>query len=323
MNDVFLLNGRPVTVGSSDVASILGLSPYGGPWQTWCRLVGLTERYTNVGDGAQQRGRMFEPAIGHRWLSEHAEEALREGWVMQPGPPIGMPARPGPLPWMSCREDFAVGRPAEAITLVVEAKSCRMFDPSWDDGPIEYITQATWQNTCIRPVRGVTIAAFATIQEEYREIVVCRNEKLERKITRRVWDWYERHVLGETPPPIDGSDGCSTALGLMHKQTRQTFRDATETDRALARDLHRLRREIAELEVQQTLVENTLKDSVGEYAGIEGVLTWREQKGSTRLNIPSEIVKTYVPEHIIEKYAVRGKPHRVLRLKAEKEADNG
>ncbi len=321
MTDVLTLNGAPVTVGSSDVAAILGLSPWGSPWSAWCRLVGLTPRYTSDATGDQARGRMFEPAIGHRWLAEHQDEAVREGWVMYPGPPIGSPARPGPYPFMSCREDFAVGRPATAIELLVEAKSCRMFGDDWNPGPVQYVTQSIWQNACLLPARGVTIAAFATIQEEYREIPVERNEKLERKLTRRIWAWYERHVLGGQPPPVDGSDGCAVGLQAMHKQTRQELREPTDVDRALARDLHQVRRELAELEIEQTRIENTLKASVGEYAGIKDVLTWREQRGSLRLNIPRDVVQTYVPEHILQKYTVQGRPHRALRLKAEKESE--
>ena len=77
------------TIGSSDVAAILGLSPWSSPMQAWARLTGLVERYDRIYVEALNivgltRGmlsrQVSDAAWGGflHWLRVKAEEAGRD-----------------------------------------------------------------------------------------------------------------------------------------------------------------------------------------------------------------------------------------------------
>ena len=55
------MNESIPTIGSSSIASILGLSPWSSPWDVWARMHGLTESTSSL---ATARGHILEPAIG-------------------------------------------------------------------------------------------------------------------------------------------------------------------------------------------------------------------------------------------------------------------
>lgn len=322
MKDVLLLEGRPVTVGSSDVSGILGVSKWSNPWSTWCRLVGLTERYGGPTTDAMKRGNMLENSMGQRWCDENPDLMIQQGLIVYPGPKIPMPGKPGPHPFMSCRDDFSAYEINTAtLRRVIEGKSTRYFDSEdgWtvESAPIWYVTQVFWQFACLSPTDGGHIAAYATVLDEYRDYRIERNERLERRLVARCWDWYEKYVLTGQPPPIDGSDACADGLSKLYSgpdDDRKAWKKAKLTpdneDLALQRDIHVLNGQIEALQDAVGRRKNALRAKIGSAYGIKQVAVYYPV---TRTSVDVEKLRQKYPL-IAEELTVTAPESRVLKV---------
>ncbi len=251
------------SIGSSDVASILGLGPWARPWQTWARLVGLVPRYDHADTPAQARGRMLEGAIGARYAAE-----LQIAHI--PGPRLDA----GPVTrdeWMHARPDFWAGpwgAPASECWLL-ECKTLRRFDGSW--GPAgtaevvpHYLVQTVWQ-MAVCDVDRCDLAAFAMHTDEWRVYRIDRSAEVEALIVEDVRLWYERHVLGATPPTVDDTPECGRLLARMSAApARKVTADAADTEREIIAELAELQPELDALDKRRRLLRNTLSARMGE-----------------------------------------------------------
>lgn len=133
------------TIGSSDIASILGLSAWSSPMQTWARLTGLVARYDDKQTKVTTRGNRMEAAL-RNWRAEDL------GIAITPGPVIGRDkpwVAAAPYEWAHSRPDGSYEED-EGITLV-ECKTVRRYDddewgtPGSADIPAYYLAQVLWQ----------------------------------------------------------------------------------------------------------------------------------------------------------------------------------
>lgn len=297
----------PPTIGSSDVAAILGVSRWGSPWETWARLVGLIPRYSSTPDGAQARGNMFEVAIGARYAEE-------TGVTLRRGPPISEPPLLHPdEPWRAARPDFL------AEDRLVEAKTTRRLSdedgwgaPGSDRVPVYYACQVVWQLSIVSSIHGIErgdLAAFGTLGEEWAVYTLRRRERLERALVARVRDWYEAHVLTGDPPVVDHTDGCGRALARLHRDVApgKVRLDPTAEDLALARDLARVRRLLEETTQERDLLQHRLCARIGDAYGMRGVADWSPVVG--RSSIDAAGLRRDHPE-IAAAYTKTGEPSR-------------
>lgn len=308
-------SGSLPTVGSSDVAAILGMSPWASPWSAWTRLVGLVPRYNTSDTPAQARGRMLEPAIGARY-------ALEQGVAIVPGPPITEHPLIHPTKsWMAARPDFFAGAAGVAPDRIVECKSARVLDA--DDGwgeagtgrvPVHYAIQVAWQLAVVHAIGGVErcdLAVYATVTDDWRVYSLHRSAPIERRIIAVVEIWFERHVVEGVMPAIDGSADCGRALGLVHRSPTREWRQPSAEDRSIASDLARVRAELAALEQRSAALEHHLQSRIGDAYGLDGIATWAPRKGRARLD--EKALRQAHPE-IAQRFTVAGEPGRTFRF---------
>lgn len=300
-----------VTVGSSDVAAILGISPWQSQWDVWARLTGLVPRYSQTDTQAQARGRWMEPALASRYALDRQVEV----W---PGPQIGHEPMIGPEPWMHARPDYYARSAAEGAWLL-EVKTTRTYDGWGADGtdkaPPHYLVQCVWEAVVCLSER-VDLVSYATIDEEQRIYLIRPTERLRRSLVERVRDWFEHHVVEGEPPAIDGSSGCMAALLARHPvATPKTWVEATTADLAIAKDLVRVRQELAHLADAKVELENKFRDRIGDAYGLRDgkdlIATWGARKGSVKID--ADRLRTELPE-IAARYTTVGKPSRSFRF---------
>jgi predicted phage-related endonuclease len=314
---------RTTTVGSSDVAGILGLSPWAGPWDAYARLTGLVPRYSETDTPAQARGRMMELGIGERWA---IERGLVFGVDVVRGPSITAPPLVHPtVPWIAGRPDFF----AAPVKAILEGKTSRSFGDDWGPTaaprlPVYYACQVAWQLAVVVHTHGIEtchVGALSMTDDEWRVIVVHRSERIERRLVARVRDWFERHVLAGVPPPLDGSDGCGVALGKMHPRVRQQTREADAVDLALARDLARVRRELADLGSQDARIVNAIKARMGDagtlYADGRKLAAWSERRGRETVDLDG--LRAEAPDLVAKHTRPRGETTRSFTFTPPKE----
>lgn len=308
-------------IGSSDVAGILGESPWSTPWSVWSRLVGLTKRDSG-GTTETEDGNMLEPGILARYARERSVDVIA-------GPPVTAPFFVHrEHAWMGCHPDGFV-----LPSLVVEAKAPRTLDTEeWGPHgsrhvPRHYALQSLWLMAVLGMDR-CDLVAYARYDRDdrWRIYPLERKEQLERIIIGLVSDWREAYVLTNTPPPVDGTNDCAKALASMHtERTEKVYRTATEGDLALARDLLRVRKEMHALKESEKLYGNLLRASIGDAYGLKmadgtEVATHGVAKG--RASIDSKLLKAELPE-VAAKYTKVGAPSRRFRFTLdEQENDN-
>lgn len=220
-------------VGSSDVPAILGLSPYKGPYDVWMRLQGRGLR--DDPDEDMRRGTRWEPLV----LAVYAGDTGR----LVRKPPAHATWRHPEVRWATASPDALVVD--ERRSGAVEAKTDRNTERSWgqagtihrwDDAAaqrvrIDYALQSYWQ-AWVCDLAFVDLAVLLP----YYELRVYRMERdleLERALVARVSAWYERHVVGREPPPLDGSDAASADLRRRFEGGRGARR-ASAGERVLA-----------------------------------------------------------------------------------------
>lgn len=310
---------KVATIGSSDVAAILGLSPWSSPWSAWTRLVGLVPRYSSTDTAAQSRGRWMEPALAARYAQDRDVEV----W---PGPQIGQEPLIGPEPWMHARPDY-FARSTKAGAWLLEVKTTRTYDGWGPDGsdkaPTYYLVQCVWE-AVVCSSELVDLVSYATIDEEQRIYPVRPSDRLRRSIVNRVRDWREAYVLTGEPPPIDSTDGCTAGLlARFPVAVAKMWREATREDLALAADLARVRRQIDELKAEKVEIENRFRERIGDAYGLRAdkkqIATWGLRKGSA--TIDADRLRAELPD-VAAKYTTVGKPSRSFRFPFDTQGDS-
>lgn len=293
---------RRRAIGSSDIAALIGLSPWGSPYSVWADKVLGADGF----DSEQMEwGRLHEPAIVDKSARRLGVEITgRHVYVQHPR-----------YPWAASELDATwADRPAEAHG-VLEVKSTR--DWKWEAVPAHYEVQVQWQlETADEPEAWIGCLHAGSMLELYR---VERDRKVGAALIRIAGRFWERHVAAMIPPPVDGQAATSTALARRYP-TPEPALVADVSD--LAADVSRLR-EIAgsqrALKAERAVLENRLKSALGaaETGQIDGaeVVSWHPH---IRPQIDSERLRADHPQ-IAEDYTVR-KPVRRFLIKEDTHA---
>lgn len=186
---------RKFHIGSSDVAAILGLSPWGSAADVWASKV-YPETPDSAANTAMKRGIRLEPLI-----LDQAERDL--------GPIERDKTVTGEWPVMEANLD---GWHASTNT-VVEVKTTHSFGPEWgeegDDAlPDNYIVQVMHQMYCCGPqcMKAMVYAAMPNLRTgEYdlRIYSVVRDNDLIDHIVRECRTFWESYVVAKVKPEAE------------------------------------------------------------------------------------------------------------------------
>lgn len=310
----------PGTIGSSDVATILGLSPWGNAWDVWSRVRGDVG-YDHTNTPSQARGRMLETAL-------LAQYALDTGLVVVPGPPIGAKPVAGPEPWMHDRPDAWAGAAGGPPDRVLEAKTSRFLDAEYgwgqegtDEVPLHYLVQCAWHMACCGLER-CDLVAFGTVRDDFRVYTVHRDPVLEKKVINKARAWYQRHILGDVQPPPDDTDACRRALAAAYRargaKAERPVREADDQDHALVERLREVRAAEDHIASQRKTLEAQLMQRMGDAGELRALggsrlVSWGDRKG--RDSIDTKALRRDHPE-IARKYTTTGAPSRAFKLES-------
>lgn len=244
-------------IGGSEIAAVIGISPYLSAFNLWHRKRGTFGPHVDLDNPAMNWGRRLEESIIERWFEDHEELRPAE---------FGLCAH-GERPYQLATPDMiACEGPADTHPVaVVEAKTTDSWDgwgePGTDDVPLWYRAQALWN----LDVFGVDVAYMPVLSrgKDYREYVIYRNRAARGDLTfmRKAAKRFMRTVERDQAPPIDGSDSTREALWLLHPSV--VDHDVTVPD-DLADDYRWLREELRRVETELSGITNELLALIGE-----------------------------------------------------------
>lgn len=277
------LQERKKGLGGSDIAAILGLSPWRGPLEVYADKRGLIE---DAPDAPHlEWGRRLEGVVAQKYA-----EGLPVGLGLHRGDAGGYGAPlVGPEEWMRASPDGLVGSTGVDISPVgwgLEIKTSRSStgwgDPGTDEIPAYYRTQVAWYQAVLGLDRwDVAVLIGGT---DYREYTVRRDAELERRIVESARAFWFDHVVAGVPPAPGPQSGPTVAA--LYKQAGDEIVDAPTEATTWAYELRIAKEAESKASEQRAELENRIKSVIKEAAGLRGdgwSATWKASRTAERV----------------------------------------
>lgn len=267
-------------LGSSDVAAIVGLSKWRGPWDVWLEKTGraAVEREDSE---AQALGKALEPVV----LALYGQQ---QGVKVLPS----FRAFDRERPWRRAQLDGAVdgapiGLEAKTAGIVGYTRSAA-WGATWSDQiPQAYLCQCHWQLAVVPQWERVHVPVLLA-GRGFQVYEVSRNREFEEWLTGECDFWWKEFVLANKEPPVDCSDECGKYLAEIHPlRPEAQWLESTPALDEVATMLRDVRDSRKELEAQEELLKNRLRSAIGDARGLRGdwgaVLWASSGRGGRRL----------------------------------------
>lgn len=187
---------RRTGIGSSDCSAILGLGKYGSPWTVWLDKTGRGPADPGPSE-AMQWGTLLEPVI-------RAEFARRTGLTVVESPTLRSTARP----WQMYSPDGLI---ASARALVEIKNASAWLASDWDEQVPDHAELQIQHGCAVTGADGAYVVGLIggnRLTWQY----VPRDDDLIATINDAEQHLWERYILADVEPPIDGSDATAEAI---------------------------------------------------------------------------------------------------------------
>ena len=284
------LQWRSRGLGASDIAGILGNSPWSSPYSVWCNKMGVTgDGGTSTNAEAMRWGGLLEDAI----LDETARRldiviASRQERVEHAEWPIARAT-------LDARY-YSEADPADHGVIEVKTTS----QPVWHEVPEYYEAQIQWQLALTGEPR-----AWLPCLHMGRRLSLWQVEadpEIGAALLDIARDYWERFIATGIPPEIDGAPATSQAITARYTHEGAAIVDVT----ALAIEVEALRAVRDELKVltaNKDALENRLKDALGDdgdTGAVEGqtAYTWKRSRDYPKLD--ADLLREKYPREAAE-----------------------
>ena len=306
---------RSARLGASDIAAVLGLSKFKGPHDVWSRKHGLTEN--DDSKAVFLRGHRLEPAVLD-YIADETGAQLATGYGDAHGPWVVSPL------WehVGCHPDgFLYGGEFPRCWSIAEAKTSQVaagWGPSYTDEFPPYYYVQVLISLALTGLKHAHLGVYMPVHDDWRIYATKADDELAERILTKASEWWDRHIIGGDPPPVDGTPGAREMLGLLYpKEQDAKLREATPEEVALVLERQRLKGEEKALKERLSGVEAQICAAIGDAAGLElpdkaGKATWKAQTRTTvdtkAMRQDSAVARALVGKH------TKTSSSRVLRV---------
>lgn len=268
-DDAGWLEARKHGVGGSDVAAIMGLSPWKSPLEVWLEKTGRTSAPDLSGKEAVAMGTELEGDVLEMYKRRHPGCRARR---------VNAILKSTLRPWAQASLDGITHDP-DLGWGVLEIKTGSR-ESEWADGvPLHYLTQVTHYLS----VTGYPFADVAALIGDYglhyHEYRVMRDEDDIQSVVESVDEFWADYVEKDAMPPyVTALPSEGKALHELYKRSdgEMAPSEAERADKLAALVLD-LSARVQESTAQKLSASNELKRLVGEHKGIitpDHVITW-------------------------------------------------
>lgn len=296
------LEARRAGIGGSDAAAVVGLSRWRTPMDVYLDKIGASEEVEQ--NEAMYWGSKLETALRERFAEEHPELVVIDGASYGTVTSTDFPFVIANVDAMCYErgednsETCLTGMPVAGW----EGKTASLWKKAEWDGesvPAEYWLQC--QHYMLATGKPRWYLSVLIGGQEYREWVVERDEEAIASLLDQEQAFWAL-VESETPPPIDSTEASKKVLDRLYPASEAVLDPVLQLDdeaSTLAVDRVRLKKELKALEDELRLVENKLKEKLGDRASAV---------------TPDGHEITWKPQHK-DSYVVKEQDYRVLRVK--------
>ncbi len=297
------LEQRTKGVGGSDVAAIMGLSPWRTPAQVWLEKTGRNKPDDISDKPYVAFGNIMEPLIGKWYSDNHPDRTVRR---------VNAICQSIERPWAQASLDYEV---KDGTWGVLEIKTARSAE-DWQSGvPIYYQTQIIHYMT-VTGRKFADVAVFFRDTCEFAEYRVELDQEDAAALVADVDNFWHNFVEADVMPQIAGTAGEISSLTEYYGKAKGAFRQLLgDLDALQAISNYQnasLREKLAKEE--KTKASATLINIIGEDKGIEtdvARVTWGR---SQRERFDTKRFKTDHPDLYAE-YASTYTQNGGLRIK--------
>lgn len=294
-------------LGASDIAALLGLSPWESPFGLWADKVGL------LPDDEDDRedfdfGHFMELAVGPWFEKKTGLHVACQQLKL---------ARED-VAWQRCILDGRVFESAASEVAPLGGLEIKTaYDwRSWDEIPAHYQCQAQWQ----MHVDDLERVWFATLHGRRLETYVLERDQHDIDLlVAEATEFWNEHVVAGVPPDVDGSDATLDALKAVYPQHVDDKAVDLDPDTAACVDLlkaAKVDKAVAEQRENEAKaqLQAALGDAEAGLVGGERVVSWRTQSAR---RLDGKALREAHPD--IAKQFTNETTQRVLRTHTPKE----
>ena len=322
---------RRTGIGGSDIAALLGLSPYKTQVELWMDKTGRAP-VVEPDDAQAERmhwGNVLEDIVARHYASLHDAKIQRINTMLRhPSYPAAIANVDRAVVTIGSRArwDEGAGRLLGADR-VLEVKTAHALaagsadwgEPGTDEVPQHYWVQCQWYLA----ITGLPFADLAVLfgGQKFAEYVMPADEGLHGDLLQRAQAWWQRHVI-EDVPPQPNTEEDARALWRAH---RPGVEAAVGADVAAAVDEYRaIKAQIGNDKTEGTL-EYRLKQCRDQICSAFGdaevithagrkLATWKANKDSSKTDWKAVAAALVAPPELVELHTTTTPGARVLRV---------
>lgn len=334
------LTERRRYLGASEVAAVLGKSPYSTPADVLAGKLGATGVEETP---AMRVGTALEPLILAEWSAARGIELdVSQPLVYHPE-----------ASWLASHPD-GLALPTAVEVKTYSERTRDEWDPDLADGvPVHYLLQCQTVMACTGA--RVCYLVAAEVPEDLREWLgqlsveqiravaaqvppwvslrtyeIHHHPGIEAAILAACGQWWDRHVIRREPLPPDGSAAYSRLLAGLNPPRGKTYLPC-EGETAVAVEAWRKARDVRKAAVEaEALAAAQLKALIGSSSGIqapEGRITWsRSERARTSWREIAQTLGRGAPvelARLVEQYTSRAPVESLRAPRAWGGVDDG
>lgn len=257
-------------LGGSEIAAVVGLSPWESAFSLWHRKRGSIGKKTlNAG---MDWGTRLEPVICAAWADAH-----KDHWVWNAGT-----LRHCERAWQLANVDRFVGTTGmtrDDVSAILEVKTAHQYDAhEWGHGPEDippyYRCQVLWYLDVLElPTAHLAVLIGGS---DYREYVIPYAAD-EARWLRENGEAFWQSVVDGDAPDIDGHNQTYEAVRELHPEIDGT---TVAIDRELHEWFQGSRKAAEQATAEHSAAKATVLDAMGQaqYAEVDGERVYRRQR---------------------------------------------
>lgn len=297
-------------IGGSEIAAVAGLSPYAGPLEVFLSKMGEAPEV----DGFNvERGTYLGPALA-RWYAKRTGRAVthlgrQEKTLRHPAHEIVVATPDGQV---------HESTKASKVIAPLEAKAPHWMTaqqwgpPGTDEIPDHHVPQTQWE-AAVLDADSAEVAAL--ISGDLQIYTVPFDPELFAALVDVAERFWRDHIVTGKAPDVDGSESARRWLEKQHPRAARDLIEATEDAEAHARAYIEASDAAKEAETAKNYHGNRLRQLIGDHDGIDGVVTWRNNKASKRIDWEAVAREAGANDDLIAQHTITKPGPRVLRVK--------
>lgn len=261
-------------ITATEVAAIVGLSPFAGPMDVYQEKLGLVESRTV--NEAMRWGHALEPLILARYAEDEGVEIVVPGTLRHPehSEILGTP------------DGVVVGERRGVEIKTTSHRAAHLWGEAGSDAiPAHYYVQcAIYMAVCDADSWDLAVLIGG---QDYRVYRIERDREMESWLVDSALRFWREHVLAEVPPAVDGRPTTARFLANRFPTNNGVLRGSDLEAELLAERLRDAREAVAAARAAEAEAENRLKAMIGDTDGIKGsffTIYWRRSKDSTEVD---------------------------------------